>query len=105
MIVQKFGGIAMQDHQNRKLVMARIKKAISMHQQVLVVVSAMGRSGQHYATDTLLDLVPNSVNSVETDLLSACGELISASVLCAELKKEGDFSNSFIWEKCGNYYK
>lgn len=89
MIVQKFGGIAMQDHQNRKLVMARIKKAITVHQQVLVVVSAMGRSGQHYATDTLLDLVPNAVNSVETDLLSACGELISASVLCAELKKEG----------------
>ncbi|MFJ8066233.1 aspartate kinase [Psychrobacillus sp. NPDC096426] len=89
MIVQKFGGIAMQDYQHRKLVIARIKKAISIHQQVLVVVSAMGRSGQHYATDTLLDLIPSSVSSVETDLLSACGELISASVLCAELKKAG----------------
>lgn len=101
MIVQKFGGIAMQDHQNRKLVMARIKKAINMHQQVLVVVSAMGRSGQHYATDTLLDLVPNSVNSVETDLLSACGELISASVLCAELKKEGILATLLYGKSAG----
>ena len=101
MIVQKFGGIAMQDHQNRKLVIARIKKAISMHQKVLVVVSAMGRSGQHYATDTLLDLIPNSVNSVETDLLSACGELISASVLCAELKKEGDFATLLYGKNAG----
>ncbi|TQR07080.1 aspartate kinase [Psychrobacillus soli] len=101
MIVQKFGGIAMQDHQNRKLVMARIKKAISMHQQVLVVVSAMGRSGQHYATDTLLDLIPNSVSSVETDLLSACGELISASVLCAELKKEGILATLLYGKSAG----
>ncbi|SER58967.1 hypothetical protein [Psychrobacillus sp. OK032] len=101
MIVQKFGGIAMQDHQNRKLVLARIKKAISMHPQVLVVVSAMGRSGQHYATDTLLDLIPNSASSVETDLLSACGELISASVLCAELKNEGILATLLYGKSAG----
>ena len=89
MIVQKYGGIAMQDERHRQLVRERIVKAISAHQQVLVVVSAMGRRGQSYATDTLLDLLPPSAPSVETDLLSACGELISASVLCAELKKDG----------------
>lgn len=90
MIVQKYGGVAMQNHQSRQLVISHIRKAISKHQKVLVVVSAMGRRGQYYSTDTLLDLIPTSNNnSVETDLLSACGELISASVLCAEIKKEG----------------
>ena len=89
MIVQKFGGIAMQSHQNRQLVMQRIQQAISTHQKVLVVVSAMGRRGKPYATDTLLDLLPSTDNSIETDLLSACGELISSSVLTTELKKEG----------------
>ncbi|GGA17182.1 amino acid kinase family protein [Psychrobacillus lasiicapitis] len=103
MIVQKFGGIAMQDHQNRKLVLARIKKAISIHQKVLVVVSAMGRRGQHYATDTLLDLIPSSssANSVETDLLSACGELISASVLCSELKEAGILATLLYGKSAG----
>ena len=89
MIVQKFGGIAMQSHQNRQLVMQRIQQAIRTHQKVLVVVSAMGRRGKPYATDTLLDLLPSTDNSIETDLLSACGELISSSVLTTELKKEG----------------
>lgn len=101
MIVQKFGGIAMQDRQSRKLVMARIQKAISTHQKVLVVVSAMGRRGQHYATDTLLDLIPSTANSVETDLLSSCGELISASVLCAELKNEGILATLLYGKNAG----
>lgn len=89
MIVQKYGGIAMQDHQSRQLIKIRIEEAIKSHQKVLVVVSAMGRRGQCYSTDALLDLIPKAEDSVETDLLSACGELISASVLCAELKQEG----------------
>lgn len=89
MIVQKYGGIAMQNYQNRKLVIARIRRTINNRQKVLVVVSAMGRKGQHYATDTLLELISNTTHSVESDLLSACGELISASILSAELKKEG----------------
>ena len=89
MIVQKYGGIAMQDISNRKLVIERIQKAMTAHKKVLVVVSAMGRRGQPYSTDTLLDLIPDTPHSVETDLLSACGELISASVLVAEMKQSG----------------
>lgn len=69
--------------------MKRIQQAIKTHQKVLVVVSAMGRRGKPYATDTLLDLLPFTDNSTETDLLSACGELISSSVLTTELKNEG----------------
>lgn len=89
MIVQKYGGIAMQNPQNRNLVIARIRNTINNQQKVLVVVSAMGRKGQHYATDTLLELIPRTAHTIESDLLSACGELISASILSAELKREG----------------
>ncbi|MFJ7825073.1 aspartate kinase [Psychrobacillus sp. NPDC096623] len=101
MIVQKFGGIAMQNHQNRQLVMQRIQQAINIHQKVLVVVSAMGRRGKPYATDTLLDLLPSTENSIETDLLSACGELISSSVLSSELKANGVSSTLLYGRNAG----
>ena len=101
MIVQKYGGIAMQDSSNRRLVIERIQKAVTTHKKVLVVVSAMGRRGQHYATDTLLDLIPNTPHSIETDLLSACGELISASILVAELKNEGLHSTILYGKNAG----
>lgn len=101
MIVQKYGGIAMQDTSNRQLVIERIQQAITTHKKVLVVVSAMGRRGQHYATDSLLDLIPSSPHSIETDLLSACGELISASVLVAELKHHGVHSTILYGKNAG----
>ncbi len=101
MIVQKFGGIAMQNHQNRQLVIQRILQAIHTHQKVLVVVSAMGRRGKPYATDTLLDLLPFTENSIETDLLSACGELISSSVLSMELKANGVSSTLLYGRNAG----
>lgn len=101
MIVQKFGGIAMQNEQNRQLVMQRIEQAVSIHQKVLVVVSAMGRRGKPYATDTLLDLLPSPASSIETDLLSACGELISSSVLSTELKAKGVSSTLLYGRNAG----
>ena len=101
MIVQKFGGIAMQNHQNRQLVIQRIQQAIDTHQKVLVVVSAMGRRGKPYATDTLLDLLPLNDSSIETDLLSACGELISSSVLTTELKAQGVSSTLLYGKSAG----
>jgi len=52
----------------------------------------MGRSGEPYATDSLLELVRQNGNSLparERDLLLSCGELISASILCSLLNAEG----------------
>ena len=91
----------MQNAQNRQLVMQRIEQAVSIHQKVLVVVSAMGRRGKPYATDTLLDLLPSSESSIETDLLSACGELISSSVLSTELKAKGVSSTLLYGRNAG----
>lgn len=101
MIVQKYGGVAMQNYTSRQRVIAHIQKAINDHQKVLVVVSAMGRRGSHYATDTLLELMPNANNRVEADLLSACGELISSSVLSSELNNEGIPTTILYGKKAG----
>ena len=46
----------------------------------------------------LLDLLPLTDNSIETDLLSACGELISSAVLTTELKAQG-ISSTLLYGK------
>ena len=89
-LVQKFGGTSVSTPDRRRLVVEKIMKACSNGYNVVVVVSAMGRKGSPYATDTLLSLVEDSFkenNRLAADLLMCCGEIISAVVLCEELSK------------------
>ena len=58
----------------------------------MVVVSAMGRKGEPYATDTLLSLVDDNfkvANPLAIDLLMSCGETISTVIMCNELNNNG----------------
>ncbi|MDR2586691.1 MAG: aspartate kinase [Coriobacteriales bacterium] len=56
----------------------------------VIVVSAMGRKGEPYATDTLLSLVDGThCDAHELDLLMSTGELISAVVVAALLSEKG----------------
>ena len=59
-IVQKFGGTSVKDEESRKHAQGHIEKALSEGYKVVVVVSAMGRKGDPYATDTLLSLIGGS---------------------------------------------
>src|SRR5690625_1963165 len=89
-LIQKFGGTSVQSPENRDHVVAHIKKALVNDYKLIVVVSALGRKPDPYATDTLLDLVdyPANYNSKrELDLLLSCGEVISSIVLANELQK------------------
>lgn len=91
-IVQKFGGTSVQNSETRKHAMEHIKHAIEDGYKVVVVVSAMGRKGDPYATDTLLSLVggPHALLSKrEQDLLLSCGETISSVVFSQMLLAEG----------------
>lgn len=91
-IVQKFGGTSVSTEERRKQVIKKIGKAIENGFKPVVVVSAMGRMGEPYATDTLLSLVDNnfkSNNKSAQDLLMCCGEIISSVVLCNDLYKHG----------------
>jgi aspartate kinase len=92
LIVQKFGGTSLSDEQSRRHVLRHIIREHEAGASLVVVVSAMGRSGEPYATDTLIDLIRHNGNSIparERDLLLSCGELISATVLCSLLIAEG----------------
>lgn len=90
-LVQKFGGTSVATEEARQRVIHIIKQAKNEYDGVIVVVSAMGRYGAPYATDTLLSLVNHETNFLmpsETDLLIHTGEIISSVVLSYMLKKE-----------------
>lgn len=90
MIIQKFGGVAMQNEQMRTNCINHIKKGIDQYRNIVVVVSAIGRLGDPYATDSLLSISKAlTSNNAARDLVASCGELIAASVLSAELSSVG----------------
>ncbi|MCT2534578.1 aspartate kinase [Aquibacillus koreensis] len=88
-LVQKFGGTSVRDQETRQSAIEHINDAIREGYKVVVVVSAMGRHPDPYATDSLLELVgfPHSnISKREQDLLLSCGETISSVVFSNELK-------------------
>lgn len=91
-IVQKFGGTSVATDEARVAVKNKIQQAIRKGLSPVVVVSAMGRKGAPYATDTLIDVLKEanlSVNVRELDVMMCCGEIISACVMAATLQKYG----------------
>jgi aspartate kinase len=91
-LVQKFGGSSLTTEDCRLRAIAHIERAIAEGYALVVVVSAMGRKGDPYATDTLLQLIRNNGNRLpnrETDLLLHTGEIISATVMCSMLNARG----------------
>ncbi|GKU82526.1 aspartate kinase [Niallia sp. NCCP-28] len=82
-IVQKFGGTSVRDEEARNKAKEHIEDALQQGYKAVVVVSAMGRKGEPYATDTLLSLIGGAENRLskrENDLLLSCGEIISSVV-------------------------
>lgn len=87
-IVQKFGGTSVATPESREHCFKHIKNELKKGHKIIVVVSAMGRKGDPYATDTLINLA-KSINDREKDLLMNTGELISACVFSGELNQLG----------------
>ncbi|NMA85428.1 MAG: aspartate kinase [Epulopiscium sp.] len=91
-VIQKFGGSSLSTKEGRHHVIEKIITAKEQGQNPVVVVSAIGRKGDPYATDTLLEITnaiyPNLALR-EKDLLMSCGEIISAVVLVSSLYKQG----------------
>ncbi|WP_067617067.1 aspartate kinase [Alicyclobacillus acidiphilus] len=95
-VVQKFGGTSVATPESRAAAYRHIERAKADGYAVVVVVSAMGRRGDPYATDTLLSLLDGESDGSsrgpdlrDKDLLMACGETISAVVFAHELRKRG----------------
>lgn len=91
-IVQKFGGTSVATAEAREAAKSKVLEAIKAGFTPAVVVSAMGRKGEPYATDSLIDLIKKENTAVDLsdlDTIMCCGELISASVMAASLQKDG----------------
>ena len=91
-IVQKFGGTSLASPSLRKQVSEKVIKAKAQGFKPVVVVSAMGRNGDPYATDTLISAakeVHPEIPARELDLLMSCGEIISGVFLVNTLHKFG----------------
>lgn len=104
LIVQKFGGTSVSNQERRNMVVNKIEIAKSKDYFPVVVVSAIGRSGDPYATDTLINLAKSvgvEPNLREMDLLMSCGEIISCVVLANTLKKRGHECKVFTGGQAG----
>lgn len=103
-VVQKYGGTSVRDDQSREHAIRHIKKELTNGFKVVVVVSAMGRKGDPYATDTLLSLVDGNnskINKRETDLLLSCGEIISSVVFSNMLAANGIAATAMTGAQAG----
>lgn len=88
-IIQKFGGTSVATHAQRQILADRVTEAVRRGYRTVVVVSAMGREGEPYATDTLIQMAGQACPTIpprELDLIASCGEILSAVVVAAALK-------------------
>lgn len=91
-IVQKFGGTSVANEDVRKLVVGKVEKVRSQGYSPVVVVSAMGRKGEYYATDTLIGMARATNKNIaarELDHMMYCGEMISAVIMAGTLQAAG----------------
>jgi len=103
-LVQKFGGTSVSSPALRQRVVERVLDAKARGYHPVVVVSAMGRRGDPYATDTLLDLadeVGGEPNRRERDQLAACGEIISSALMAQMLCAAGCPARSMSGAQAG----
>ncbi|EHV5200711.1 aspartate kinase [Listeria monocytogenes] len=103
-IVQKFGGTSVQNEKSRLMAFNHIKQVLKEGYKVVVVVSAIGRYGDPYATDTLLELIGaknTKLTAREQDTLLSVGETISASVFTNMLKESGIKAEAFSGGQAG----
>ncbi|EAC2627545.1 aspartate kinase [Listeria monocytogenes] len=103
-IVQKFGGTSVQNEKSRLMAFNHIKQVLKEGYKVVVVVSAIGRYGDPYATDTLLELIGaknTRLTAREQDTLLSVGETISASVFTNMLKEAGIKAEAFSGGQAG----
>ncbi len=101
-VVMKFGGTSVATPAGREAIARRVRAALDDGHAPVVVVSAMGRRGAPYATDTLLGLLEDLPgDEAERDWLMAAGEIISAVVCSHELRGAGIPAKAFTGPEAG----
>lgn len=90
-IVQKYGGTSLREISNKNKFLFHIRECIKKGNKLVIVVSAIGRKGEPYATDTLieqLEKISTKINPKKKDLIMSCGEIISAATISHLLETE-----------------
>jgi len=90
-VVLKFGGSSLKNEKARAAAVDRIEETINKDKKPVVIVSAIGRKGSAYATDTLIKLAEDTFPELakrEKDLIMSCGEIISSVVMVQNIKKK-----------------
>jgi aspartate kinase len=102
----KFGGTSVATPEARLAAALRVISAKEQGFSPVVVVSAIGRKGAPYATDTLFQILREIDPNVEpepreADLLIACGEILSGVIFAHTLKTLGHAAMTFRGGQAG----
>lgn len=98
--ILKFGGTSLRNETTRKYVYRHIMDEVKTS-KVIVVVSAMGRYPDPYATDTLLSLASERLTREERAKLVSIGEQLSSIKVCSELLEMGVNALSLCFSDSG----
>jgi aspartate kinase len=91
-VVQKYGGTSVTTHESRAVI---AQNAMALKEQgfhPIIVVSAIGRNGDPYATDTLINFFKSAnerYSPKNLDFLLNCGEMISAAIVANTIESFG----------------
>lgn len=91
-IVQKYGGTSLRDLDKNNNLVKNVRKCVEEGNSLVIVVSAIGREGDPYATDTLinqLNKINTKIDPKKKDLIMSCGETISTTIVSHLLDTEG----------------
>lgn len=91
-IVQKYGGTSVNDEKGREYIVKRAIDLKNKGKKPVIVVSAMGRKGDPYATDSLLSIINKESLKASTrdlDMLMGCGEIITTTYISSMLNTAG----------------
>ncbi len=103
-IVMKFGGSSVRSEKSRGQVIKHIRTHAESFKKLVVIVSAMGRKGEPYATDTLIALLKDlgePVNPAELDEVMSIGETLSSAFFSHLLSQNGLPAEAFTGRQAG----
>lgn len=86
--VMKFGGTSLKSVTTRQYVYSHIRK-YARDYKIILVVSALGRYPNSFATDTLLSYASVHMSKEEKAWLASIGEQFASLRVCAELLEQG----------------
>ena len=98
--VMKFGGTSLRNTNTRKYVYQHVAQNV-VKSKIVVVVSAMGRYPDVYATDTLQSIGSEFLSKEEKARLLSVGEQLSALKICSELLEQGIRAYSLPFSRSG----